>query len=108
MRFYAILARAARLTRRRERLVKISHANTAAPSGKPRYTGWCLDPEDLCIAKLCALREKDQNSVAALLDAGLVDSDVITARTAAPARLGRQLYRAPTQVCYGACRGHRP
>ena len=34
--------------------------------------GWCLDKEDLCVAKLCALREKDRNFVAALLDAGLV------------------------------------
>jgi hypothetical protein len=46
------------------------------------YTGWCLDKEDLCVAKLCAFREKDQNFVAALLDAGLVDPDVITARLA--------------------------
>ena len=66
----------------RERLVKVSNANTDAPGGRPRYTGWCLDPEDLCVAKLCALREKDQNFVAALLDAGLVDPDVITARLA--------------------------
>jgi hypothetical protein len=66
----------------RERLVKVSNANTAAPSGRPRYTGWCLDPEDLCVAKLCALREKDQDFVAALLDAGLVNLDVITARLA--------------------------
>jgi hypothetical protein len=25
---------------------------TAAPSGAPQYTGWCLDKEDLCVAKL--------------------------------------------------------
>jgi hypothetical protein len=31
------------------------------------------------VAKLCALREKDRNFVAALLTAGLVDSDVIAA-----------------------------
>ena len=42
--------------------------------------GWCLDKEDLCVAKLCAFREKDRNFVAALLGAGLVDSDVIAAR----------------------------
>ena len=36
--------------------------------------------EDLCVAKLCALREKDRNFVGALLDAGLVDSTVIAAR----------------------------
>jgi hypothetical protein len=67
----------------RDRLVKVQNANTAAPSGRPRYTGWCLDKEDLCVAKLCAFREKDQNFVAALLDAGLVDAAVITQRLAA-------------------------
>jgi Nucleotidyltransferase of unknown function (DUF6036) len=64
----------------RDRLVKVQNANTAAPSGEPQYTGWCLDKEDLCVAKLCALREKDQNFVAALLDAGLVDAEVIARR----------------------------
>ncbi|MGI9155503.1 MAG: DUF6036 family nucleotidyltransferase [Marmoricola sp.] len=53
----------------RDRLVRVQNANTAAPSGEPRFTGWCLDKEDLCVAKLCALREKDRNFVAALLDA---------------------------------------
>jgi hypothetical protein len=67
----------------RGRLVKVQNANTAAPSGRPRYTGWCLDKEDLCVAKLCAFREKDQNFVAALLDAGLVDAAIITERLAA-------------------------
>jgi hypothetical protein len=66
----------------RDRLVKVQNRNTAAPSGKPRYVGWCLDKEDLCAAKLCAFREKDQNFVGALLDAGLVDAEVITARLA--------------------------
>jgi hypothetical protein len=64
----------------RDRLVRVQNANTAAASGQPEFTGWCLDKEDLCVAKLCALREKDQNFVAALLDAGLVDSDIIAAR----------------------------
>jgi hypothetical protein len=66
----------------RDRLVKVSNANTAAPSGRPRYTGWCLDKEDLCVAKLCAFREKDQNFVGALLDVGLVDATVIAQRLA--------------------------
>lgn len=66
-----------------DRLVKVQNANTAAPSGRPRYIGWCLDKEDLCVAKLCAFREKDQNFVAALLDAGLVDGEIITQRLAA-------------------------
>lgn len=64
----------------RDRLVKVQNANTAAPVGEPRFTGWCLDKEDLCVAKLCAFREKDRNFVAALLDAGLVDSGVIAKR----------------------------
>jgi hypothetical protein len=64
----------------RGRLVKVQNENTAAPTGEPRFTGWCLDKEDLCVAKLCALREKDRNFVAALLDAGLVDADVIANR----------------------------
>jgi len=66
----------------RDRLVKVQNANTAAPSGQPRYTGWCLDKEDLCVAKLCAFREKDRNFVAALLDAGLVNSEIIATRLA--------------------------
>ena len=38
------------------------------------------DKEDLCVAKLCAHREKDRNFVAALLDAGLVDPILIESR----------------------------
>jgi hypothetical protein len=64
----------------RSRLVKVQNANTAAPSGKPQFTGWCLDKEDLCVAKLCAFREKDQNFVAALLDSALVSPSVIAER----------------------------
>ena len=64
----------------RERLVRVQNANTAAPSGRPQFIGWCLDPEDLCVAKLCAHREKDLNFVRALHDAGLVDAAVIADR----------------------------
>lgn len=67
----------------RARLVRAQNANTAAPSGEPQFTGWCLDKEDLCVAKLCALREKDRNFVAALLRAGLVDAPTVFARLAA-------------------------
>jgi hypothetical protein len=35
-------------------LVKVQNANTAAPAGSPRFMGWCIDKEDLCVAKLCA------------------------------------------------------
>ena len=64
----------------RDRLVKVQNANTAAPTGEPLFTGWCLDKEDLSVAKLIALREKDRNFVAALLDASLVDRDLIATR----------------------------
>lgn len=64
----------------RDRLVKIQNANTAAPGSDRQFTGWCLDRHDLCVAKLCAFRTKDQNFVQALLDAGLVDRDVIESR----------------------------
>lgn len=66
----------------RDRLVKVQNANTAASSGQPRFTGWCLEKEDLCVAKLSAFREKDRDFVAALLDANLVESSVIRARLA--------------------------
>lgn len=64
----------------RDRLVKVQNANTAAPTGEPQFTGLCLDKEDLCVAKLIALREKDRNFVAALLHADLVDGDLIASR----------------------------
>lgn len=67
----------------RDRLVKVQNANTAEPGGGSQFTGWCLDKEDLCVAKLCAFREKDKNFVAALRKGGLVDSGVIAARLAA-------------------------
>src|SRR6516225_9105156 len=64
----------------RDRLVKVQNANTAGPDGGLQFSGWCLDKEDLCVAKLCALREKDQNFVSELLRVGLVDPGVIAAR----------------------------
>lgn len=72
----------------RDRLVRV---DTAAPGTDRQFTGWCLDKEDLCVAKLCAHREKDTNFVAALLNAGLVDDDVIETRlpTVEPQHQGR-------------------
>ena len=64
----------------RDRLVRVQNANTAATSGEPRFTGLCLDKEDLCVAKLIAFREKDRNFVAALLQADLVDAALIASR----------------------------
>lgn len=66
----------------RDRLVKVQNVNTAPPSGEPQFTGWCLDKEDLCVAKLCAFREKDLNFVGALLGIGLVDPELIDERLA--------------------------
>jgi len=81
----------------RDRLVKVQNRNTAAPMGAPQFTGWCLDKEDLCVAKLCALREKDRNFVAALLFAGLVDSAVIATRLSLlPERYRANAARAAT------------
>jgi hypothetical protein len=71
----------------RDRLVKVQNANTASPTGDPRFTGWCLDKEDLCVAKLIAFREKDLNFVDALLGAHLVDGDEIVRRLEAVATL---------------------
>lgn len=45
----------------RVRLVKVQNASTAAPGGQPQFTGWCIDKDDLCVAKLCAFREKDRS-----------------------------------------------
>ncbi|UUZ60207.1 DUF6036 family nucleotidyltransferase [Nocardioides sp. B-3] len=70
----------------RDRPVMVQNANTAAPTGE-RFTGWCLDKEDLCVAKLTAFREKDRNFVAALLEANLVDAALIATRlTTVPRR----------------------
>jgi hypothetical protein len=67
----------------RSRLVKVQNVNTAGPDGEPQYTGWCLDKEDLCVAKLCAFREKDQNFVSALVRSALVDRETILCRLTA-------------------------
>jgi hypothetical protein len=64
----------------RDRLVKVRNASTAALSGEPQFTGWCLEKHDLCAAKLCAFREKDRNFVRALLHARLVDASTVSDR----------------------------
>lgn len=64
----------------RDRLVKVQNANTASAGGETVFTGWCLDKEDLCVAKLCAFRDKDRDFVRSLIDAGLVDRRVIAER----------------------------
>ncbi|WP_308206129.1 hypothetical protein [Mycobacterium shinjukuense] len=82
-------------------MVKVQNENTAAPSGEPRFIGWCLDKEDLCVAKLCALREKDQNFVDALITADLVDPQLIATRLATvPERYRRASKRATSWLAH--------
>ena len=85
----------------RTRLVKVQNENTAAPSGQPQYIGWCLDKEDLCVAKLCAFREKDRNFVHALIANGLVDPEVMAARVATvPGRYASSIERATSWLAH--------
>ena len=57
-----------------DRLVTVNNANT---SGR---AGLCLDPHDLCVAKLIAGRPKDHLFVGALLEHDLVDARTIADR----------------------------
>jgi hypothetical protein len=58
----------------KDRLVEV------APPGAPNSIGLCLDPVDLCVAKLVAGREKDGPFVDSLIGAGLVDPRKLHAR----------------------------
>jgi hypothetical protein len=88
----------------RERLVKVQNQNTPGPSGEPQFIGLCLDKEDLCVAKLCAFREKDPPS-RALITAELVDPAVIAARlTAVPQRYRTAAQRAANWLAHQAKR----
>ncbi|PWJ56486.1 hypothetical protein SAMN06264364_101464 [Quadrisphaera granulorum] len=56
----------------------------------------CLDPHDLAVSKLVASREKDHEFVAALLDAELLDPEVLLRRCAdllAPVGVQRRVTR---------------
>lgn len=95
------LTTAALPDRWRERLVKVQNANTAAPSGQPQYIGWCLDKEDLCVAKLCAFRPKDRDFVDALLQERLVDAALIADRlTTVDPRYGSAIDNAANWLQY--------
>ena len=79
------------------RLIRVQNANTAPPTGTPRFIGWCLEPHDLSVAKLCAFREKDINFVSALIASDLVDSEIIAKRLAmVPERYKPNAERATT------------
>ena len=57
----------------RDRLIAVSGPATSLPGSTLSNTGYCLSPEDLCVAKLCANRDKDREFVGALLDAAIVN-----------------------------------
>ncbi|GLI26472.1 hypothetical protein ARHIZOSPH14_07140 [Agromyces rhizosphaerae] len=58
----------------RDRLVPVR------PPGAPGSTGLCLDPVDLCVAKLVAARPKDHEFVSALIEAGLIEPRAVAER----------------------------
>ena len=85
----------------RPRLVKVQNENTAAPAGYPQYIGWCLDKEDLCVAKLIAFREKDRNFVDALITDSLVDPALIHTRiVTVPERYRSSIDRATAWLAF--------
>jgi hypothetical protein len=57
-----------------DRLVRVE------PRGHPDSVGLCLEPHDLCAAKLARFDQKDCEFVEALIDANLVAPSVIRAR----------------------------
>ena len=76
--------------------MKVQNAHTAGPTGEPRFIGWCLDKQDLCVAKLCALREKDENFVDALITANSVDPHLIAMRLGTvPEQIGERRSEQP-------------
>jgi len=92
----------------RSRLAKVQNENTAAPGGQPQYIGWCLDKEDLCVAKLCAFREKDRNFVDALISGNLVDPTLIAdGIKTVPARYSSNIERAVAWLAYRSNPGDR-
>lgn len=58
----------------RDRLVKLQNANTG------NAIGYCLDPYDLCVAKLMAHREKDLEYVNSVINSGLLLKEEIISR----------------------------
>jgi hypothetical protein len=58
----------------RGRLVALRNANTHG------VTGWCLEPHDLAVAKLAAGRPHDIEFCRALIDAHVINPDVVRTR----------------------------
>lgn len=50
------------------------------PAGRPEVTGRCLDPHDLCAAKLARFELKDKMFVSGLVMAGLIDPRLVRNR----------------------------
>jgi hypothetical protein len=59
-----------------DRLVRLSNENTGGGAGL------CLDPYDLCVAKLFAFRDKDIHYVKSLLDSGIIEKETLIERIA--------------------------
>jgi hypothetical protein len=57
-------------------LVRLSNENTGGGAGL------CLDPYDLCAAKLFAFRDKDIRYVSSLLGSGVIEKQVLVERIA--------------------------
>lgn len=64
----------------RDRLVRLENSNTSQVFSSNRFAGLCLDRHDLCVAKICAFREKDKNFVLALMEHRLIDPNEIKER----------------------------
>jgi hypothetical protein len=58
----------------RERTVQFTNAATQGA------VGLCMEPHDLAIAKLCAGRDKDLEFIQALLEASILDADLLFQR----------------------------
>ncbi|WP_445997286.1 DUF6036 family nucleotidyltransferase [Okibacterium fritillariae] len=62
--------------------VGVGDSEGGHPTGISERTGLCLDPHDLCIAKLSAFREKDLAFVSSLIDVSYVDPRLLKDRLA--------------------------
>jgi hypothetical protein len=68
----------------RSRAIKLKSYSVAR---ERTVVGVCPEAHDLAVSKLCALREKDKDFVAALLDAGVIDRGTLLDRLATVPRL---------------------
>ena len=84
----------------RDRLIRF-------PVDLPEGQAWCPDPHDLVAAKLVALREKDIAYTAALVQAGLVDLNLLTDRLQAlPATVHPDVVKTALGLVDGWRSGH--